>query len=297
MIVPGSTVGIIGFGEAGSILGSELAKRGCLVRSYDLLFDSAADRERMLQRCAKARVDAAASLAEVLRGAKLIVSAVTASAAQDVARAAGPLLGAGQIFLDLNSVSPDTKRANAALVEANGASYVEAAVMAPVPPQRLAVPMLLGGPRAAALAPALNALGMSTRAVADTIGVASAIKMCRSIMIKGIEALTVECLFTARRYGAEEAVLASLAATWPQMGWQAGQPDYLVGRVAEHGRRRAAELREVAETVAAAGLTPTMALAIAERQDALVAAMAAAGLGYDAAFSWQRLADALDERG
>jgi 3-hydroxyisobutyrate dehydrogenase-like beta-hydroxyacid dehydrogenase len=198
-------------------------------------------------------------------------------------------------------VSPDTKRENAALVAAGGASYVEAAVMAPVPPQGLAVPMLLGGARAAALAPALNALGMNTRAVAEEVGVASAIKMCRSVMIKGIEALTVECLFTARRYRAEEAVLASLAATWPAMGWQAGQPDYLVSRVAEHGRRRAAELREVARTIEAAGLEPTMAEAIALRQEGLVEAMAAAGLDYASlaasdGFSWQRLADALAAR-
>ena len=177
------------------------------------------------------------------RGAKLVISAVTASAAQDVAREAGPLLKSGQLFLDLNSVSPDTKRQNAALVEAGGADYVEAAVMAPVPALRLKVPMLLGGARAAELAPALAALGLNVTAVAREVGVASAIKMCRSVMIKGLEALAVESLRAARHYGAEDAVLNSLAATYPSMGWTQQQPDYLVSRVAEHGRRRAAALR------------------------------------------------------
>ena len=202
----------------------------------------------------------------------------------------------GQLFLDINSVAPETKRDNAGSWRPAVPTYVEAAVMAPVPPQRLRVPMLLGGPRAAELAPALTTLGMNVTAVATEIGVASAIKMCRSVMIKGIEALAVESLLTARHYGAEDAVLASLAATFPSMGWTERQPDYLISRVAEHGRRRAAELREAAITVAAAGFTPRMASAIAESQDALVDAMAAAGIKYDSnmEFSWRSLADQLD---
>src|SRR5581483_7821052 len=115
------------------------------------------------------------------------------------------------------SCSPATKRANAQAVEGSGADYVEAAVMAPVPPQRLKVPMLLGGRRAAELAPALQALGMNATPISDQIGVASAVKMCRSIVIKGLEALCVESMLAARRCGAENEVLASLQATFPQM--------------------------------------------------------------------------------
>jgi len=168
-------------------------------------------------------------------------------------------------------------------------------VMAPVPPHRLVVPMLLGGRRAGALAAALKAFGMHATAVADKIGTASAIKMCRSIMIKGIEALVVECMFAARRFDAEDAVLASLDKTFPIMGWKAELPDYLVSRVAEHGRRRAAEMREVAATLEDIGIRPIMAAATAERQDALVRQMVEAGVPYPAGeeFSWRALADAL----
>jgi len=295
MLPPSASIAFIGFGEAGGILGQDLAKQGCRVQAYDILLDAAASRAALLAKLAAAGVDPAPGLAEALHGAKLVISAVTATAATDVARAAAPLLQAGQVLLDINSISPDAKRANARLVEASGAAYVEAAVMAPVPPQRLKTPMLLGGPRAAELAAALSALGLNTTAVATDIGVASAIKMCRSVMIKGIESLTVECLRAARHYGAEDAVLASLAATFPSMGWTAQQPDYLVSRVAEHGRRRASEMREVAATVAAAGIEPRMARATAESQDALVDAMAAAAVVYDkgAAFSWRTLADQL----
>lgn len=295
MITPSAGVALIGFGEAGSILGEELARRGCRVRAWDILLADPAVQARMRHRIELARAEAAGSLADALRGAKLAISAVTATSAADVARDSAALLTPGQVFFDINSVSPGVKCANAALVEAAGAHYIDAAVMAPVPPQRLAVPMLLGGSRAAELSVALNTLGFSTRAVSADVGVASAIKMCRSVMIKGIEALTVECLLAARHYGAEQAVLQSLAATFPSMGWAEAQPDYLISRVAEHGRRRAAEMREVAATVRGAGLVPHMALAAAARQDALVDDMQAAGIAYDAAhrFSWLELADAL----
>lgn len=187
------------------------------------------------------------------------------------------------------------RRANAQSVQSSGADYVEAAVMAPVPPQRLKVPMLLGGRRAAELAAALEAFGMNATPIAEEIGVASAVKMCRSIVIKGLEALTVESMLAARRFGAEQEVLASLQGTFPQMGWQDKLPDYLVSRVAEHGRRRAAEMREVAHTLEDVGMQPTMALATAARQDWLIDAMTARGVQYPHGepFSWRWLADAL----
>jgi 3-hydroxyisobutyrate dehydrogenase-like beta-hydroxyacid dehydrogenase len=293
-----ATICFLGFGEAGGILGADLARQGLSVCAYDILVDAPGSREAMLAKLRDAGVAAAMSLPQAVTGAYLVVSAVTASAAAGVAQAAAARLRPGQFFLDINSVSPEAKRASARRVESSGAAYVEAAVMAPVPPQRLKVPMLLGGTQAASLASGLRALGMQATAVAAEIGIASAIKMCRSVMIKGIEALTVECLRTARYYGAEDAVLKSLAATFPSMGWDRGQADYLISRVAEHGRRRAAELREVAKTVAAAGLEPRMSRATAQAQDALVDDMVAAGIGYDPkrSFSWPAFVDQLGTR-
>lgn len=289
------SIAIIGFGEAGSILGAELAALGRQVTTYDTLLDSAGSCAALEAKAHAAGVRVATSHAAAVRGATLVISAVTASSAADVAAHTATHLGPDQVFLDINSVSPATKRGNAELIEQSGADYVEAAVMAPVPPQRLRVPMLLGGRRAAELAEALSGLGMNVTAIADRIGVAAAVKMCRSIMIKGMEALTVECLLAARRFGAEAEVLASLNGTYPGMGWLESLPDYLVSRVAEHGRRRAAEMREVAHTLADVRLEPTMALAIAARQDWLIDAMAARGIGYPRhePFAWRALADAL----
>jgi len=232
-----------------------------------------------------------------VRGADLVISAVTASSAADVAESAAPFLRTGQTYLDLNSVSPDTKRAIARTLNESPATFVEAAVMAPVSPLRLGVPMLLGGANAATAADRLQTIGMNVKPVSDRVGVASAIKMCRSIIIKGLEAVTVESMFTARRYGAEKQVLESLAATYPDMGWDGALPDYLISRVAEHGKRRAAEMREAAQAVADAGLEPLTALATAQRQDWLAQAIAEFSLAVPKGenFAWQELADAIVE--
>jgi hypothetical protein len=102
-------------------------------------------------------------------------------------------------------------------------------------------------------------------------------------------------MLAARRFGAEREVLASLEQSFPHMGWTGSLPDYLVSRIAEHGRRRAAEMREVARTLQEVGIEPTMAEATALRQDALIDAMAERGrvLERDVPFSWRALADAL----
>jgi 3-hydroxyisobutyrate dehydrogenase-like beta-hydroxyacid dehydrogenase len=294
-----SHAAIIGFGEVGGIFGSDFVAQGIEVSVFDILLASERHRSPMLAKAQNCGVKAADNLQDCLHKADLVISAVTASSALDVAQKAAPLLHREQIFLDINSVSPDTKRKASACIESNfgddGGRFVEAAVMAAVPGKRLKVPMLLGGMHAVTVSESLRLLGMDTRAVSDQIGVASAVKMCRSIMIKGLEALAVECLFAARKYGAEDAVLESLAVTYPGMGWKDQLPDYLISRVAEHGRRRAAELREVAQTLQEVAVEPTMTIAAAHRQEQLACDMARNNLSSHGAdgFSWRSLADAL----
>jgi len=294
-MTPVESIAFVGFGEAGGILGSALAAKGVRVSMFDLLLDDPRRAPAMRDKAAKAGVQAAATLRQAIDGAQLIVSAVTAASDVEVAEAVGRCIAPGQTLLDINSVSPHTKQHGRRCIEDAGGSYVESAVMAPVPPYGLAVPMLLGGTRAEEVAGQLRALGFNARAVSAKVGVASAAKMCRSVMIKGIEALTVECLGAARRYEAEDIVLASLKETFGKMQRDTAVPDYLVSRVAEHGRRRAAEMREVAQTLRDAGIDPQMSEACARLQDGLVDAMDAHGIGYDATtpFVWQDLLDAL----
>jgi 3-hydroxyisobutyrate dehydrogenase-like beta-hydroxyacid dehydrogenase len=171
------------------------------------------------------------------------------------------------------------KQKAAAIVEGAGGRYVEAAVMSPFPPKRLGTSMLLGGPCARDFLPRLDALGFrGARFYADQVGPASATKMCRSVMIKGIEALLTESMLTARHYGVEDDVLNSLSDLLPVGDWHK-LARYMISRSLEHGRRRAEEMREVAATVREAGLEPLMSAATAERQDWAAARKAALAHG------------------
>ena len=257
-------VGLVGYGEVGRILAEDLRKRDVKVSAYDIKLGG--DQAGALREHAAAfGVALSSSHADLAMQADFIVSAVTASQAVRVANACAPAVKKGAWFLDFNSASPGAKRRAAALIDAAGGRYVEGAVMTSVPPYRLKVPLLLGGSGAKELAPLLVVLGFNAKVASEQLGVASAVKMCRSVMIKGLEAMVIESFTTARAYGVEDAVLASLAETFPGIDWEK-QGAYFFQRVIEHGRRRSEEVREVAETVREAGLTPWSAQGTAERQ-------------------------------
>jgi 3-hydroxyisobutyrate dehydrogenase-like beta-hydroxyacid dehydrogenase len=246
-------LGLIGYGEVGRIFAAGLGAHFASVRVWDIDLRNPAP-----------EVQACASMQELAQSCDLLISAVTAANTLAVAQEAAPHLRPGAVFLDLNSASPGTKQLASNVVEAAGAHYVEAGVMTSVPPHGIKVPILLGGPQAQALSLRCNAMGMDTTAVAPTIGTASAIKMCRSVMIKGLEALVIESYTTARAYGVEAHVLPTLAETFPSIDWEK-TGSYFFSRVAQHGKRRAEEMRECANTVREAGFAPTMAQAIAEK--------------------------------
>ena len=268
-------VGLVGYGEVGRILAEDLRARGVRVNAYDLKLEGKLG-AAMREHAARHGVALAPGHAALAASADLIVSAVTASQAVPVAQACAPGVRAGAFFLDFNSASPGAKIRAAGFIDGAGGRYVEGAVMTSIPPYRIKVPLLLGGPNAAALAPALASLGFAPKLASERLGVASATKMCRSVMIKGLEAMVIESFAAARAYGVEDAVLASLHETFPGIDWEA-QGAYFFQRVIEHGRRRSEEVREVAETVREAGLTPWSAAGTAERQ-AWVADLADAGL-------------------
>src|SRR5215468_335895 len=271
----GWKVGLVGYGEVGRIFSEDLRKADVAVAAYDIKLDD--DRAGPLhEHAAKTGVQLTKSHADLAGQTDLIISAVTASQAVAVAEACAPAIRQGTWYLDFNSASPGAKQRAAALIDGANGRYVEGAVMTSVPPYRIKVPLLLGGGGARELEPLLNAIGFAAKVASDKLGVASAVKMCRSIMIKGLEAMVIESFTTARAYGVEDAVLASLTETFPDINWEK-QGAYFFQRVIEHGRRRAEEVREVAETVREAGLTPWSAQGTAERQ-AWVADLADDGL-------------------
>jgi len=293
----GMTLGIIGYGEVGGIFGRGLLDQSGIdaIWVWDLKF---ADPAAGAAAIAAAEIDGmrvADGMATLCANADLVISAVTASNTLAVAEEVAPHARAGTRFLDLNSASPGTKQLAAAALEIKGVAYVEAGVMTSVPPYGIRVPMLLGGPAAETLAATLAGWGMDARAVSERLGVASAIKMSRSIMIKGLEALVIESYTTARRYGVEAHVLPTLKETFPQIDWER-QGAYFFSRVVQHGKRRAEEMREAARTVQEAGFEPLMTAAIARKQD-WVAQQAREGVfdGLDGKSPWEAYADRLIE--
>lgn len=292
-----TSIALVGYGEVGRILAEDLRAQGRAVSAFDLKLDGAHG-QPLREHAAAHGVLLATSAATAAHGAELVISAVTASQAVPVARACAPALKPGAFFLDFNSASPGAKTEAAGIVNAAGGRYVEGAVMTSVPPYRSAVPLLLGGPDAAALKPLLDELGFKPKLHSATLGLASATKMCRSVVIKGLEAMLIESFTTARHHGVEDAVIASLQETFPGIDWDK-QASYFFQRVVEHGRRRSEEVLEVAQTVREAGLQPFSAAGTAQRQ-AHIADLADAGLfgergspGFARSADWRTEADRL----
>lgn len=294
-----SNIGIIGYGEVGKIFAAGLkAKSGVMsMAAWDVKFTHEASGGVELLHASQAGVQACTSMQALCEASSFIISAVTASNTLAVAQEAAQFIRAGTVFLDLNSASPGAKQQCAALIDAAGGQYVEAGVMTSVPPYGIKVPMLLGGLPSKNLASLLSNWELDAKAVSDEIGVASAIKMCRSVMIKGLEALVIESYSTARAYGVEDFMISTLQETFPSIDWTS-QGAYFFSRVVQHGKRRAEEMREAARTVSEAGFEPLMTRSIADKQQ-WVADQAKAGVFKDVPKeavkdgNWQAYADAL----
>jgi 3-hydroxyisobutyrate dehydrogenase-like beta-hydroxyacid dehydrogenase len=260
-------VGFIGFGEAGSTLARGLRSAGVeSLAAFDIKTDAPDFGPLIQQRAAESRTILLKSPAELAGSSDVIFSTVTSTAALEAARQTVPYLRSHHIYADLNSVSPALKQVIDRVISGSGARFVEVAVMAPVLPYGHRVPMLIGGTATEAFIELMAPFGLRLDVVGSNVGVAAAVKMCRSIVVKGLEALMVECVLGACSYGADELVFASLNESLPGIDWQK-LADYMVGRVVVHGERRAREMEEVAETLRAIGIDPIMAEATARRHD------------------------------
>lgn len=257
-------IAIIGFGEAGRTFATA-GQWGGATAVYDRLHGE----EAMQTSFRAAGVTACASLAEALDGAPLVLSLVTADQAPLAAREAAQHISPGALFCDMNSIAPQTKQANAAFIEGAGAYYVDVAVMAPVDPARLNVPLLVAGAKAAEAKALLEDMGFAkVRIAGDAVGRASSIKMIRSVMVKGMEALTAECVLAAEKADVLEEVLASLDASEKPKPWEE-RADYNLDRMMIHGERRAAEMEEVVKTLEGLGTGAMMTRGTVERQRAI----------------------------
>lgn len=258
---------LLGFGEVGGVLSGGLAALPEVqVVAWDWQFAKPGSKPT-LQLRKHPHLEQAQDAATSTAGCDLVISAVTAAQALNAARSVLPGLEKNAWFFDLNSVSPGTKRDIAGAVAGRGGRFVEAAVMSAIAPRGMSSPVLACGPHAEQFLPLGKSIGFgNVQLCSEDYGVAAATKMCRSIVVKGVEALLTEALLSARHYGVENAVLGSLGDLFPRPDWNR-HARYMISRSIEHGVRRAEEMNEVARTVTEAGLEPLMSTACARRQN------------------------------
>jgi len=257
-------VSFIGFGEAGQAIAAGLRDAGIeRIAAWDILFPQAAG-ARLKAAGETMGVRLTNSAADAVAQTDMIISAVTAASSLEAARSVEPHLSGSPYYLDINSVSPGRKQETAKLLGEKG-RYVDVAVIAPIHPLRHKTPLLIAGPHAEAISPLLGELEMQLTIVGAVTGRAAGIKMIRSVMIKGIEALTLECFLAASRAGVLDEVTVSLKNNYPSLDW-AKIANYNLERMASHGERRAAEMEESATTLRELGLDPLMVDATVKRQ-------------------------------
>ena len=264
------TICFIGFGEAGNAIATSLKSSGLTdadLHAFDLKLDDPTKAEDMRRRMDAAGVTAKSDLQAALEGAALVISVVTADQANAAATAAAPHIGPDTLYFDMNSCAPGTKQASASLIDGAGACYVDVAVMAPITSRGHQTQMLVASPHIDAAKALFDLLQMNVEIVGDKVGEASTIKMLRSVMIKGIEALTAECFQAACRAGVAEAVAKSLDASETNESWLT-RASFNMERMTTHGIRRAAEMREVVKTLEDLGISALMTKGTVARQDA-----------------------------
>jgi 3-hydroxyisobutyrate dehydrogenase-like beta-hydroxyacid dehydrogenase len=255
----------IGFGEAGQAIASGLREAGVEhIAAWDILFPK--EEGATLRQAGEAMgARLAASAADAVASSDIIVAAVTAASSLEAAQSVAPHIAGNLWYLDINSVSPGRKQETARLLESH-ARYVDVAILAPIHPKRHQTPLLLAGPHARAVLPLLiDELDMRGAIASDQVGAAAALKMIRSVMIKGIEALTAECFLAAQRAGIVEEVAASLNNNYPTLDWPR-VIEYNLERMASHGIRRADEMEQSAATLSELGIAPLMTNGTVARQ-------------------------------
>lgn len=236
-------IAVLGLGEAGSIYARGLAERGAEVVGFDpVVVDPPAG------------VTRGAGIAEAVTGADVVLSLVGARAAAAVLGDALPRMSSAAAFADLNTGAPDQKRLLAARASDAGIPFADVAVMAPVPRAGIATELLASGDGATRASDALGSYGVPIRVVGSQAGDAAALKLIRSVFMKGLAGLVFESLDAAERIGATGEVRAQLAAELGPEG------DALVQRLLDgtrqHAARREHEMHDTRDFLAGLG-TPT----------------------------------------
>jgi 3-hydroxyisobutyrate dehydrogenase-like beta-hydroxyacid dehydrogenase len=233
----GLRVAVLGLGEAGSIYAADLPARGASVVGTDLHAT-----------LGPAGIARAASVAEAVRGADVVLSLVGADSAASVLDEALPAMDAGGVYADMNTSGPGDKRHLAGVAAQRGISFVDVAIMAPVPRARIDTPLLLSGSGVPQLRPHLERLRIPATDVGVEPGASAQLKLLRSVFMKGLAAIVVESVTAAEHFGAQDWLIDQIAGELGGSGRDV--VDHLITGTTKHAVRREAEMVEARELLA-----------------------------------------------
>jgi len=245
-------IGFIGFGEVAQVLSGRMIEKGGEIVAYDKFPD------RVSKKAEEQNVPLVKSLEELAVSCPLILSCLWPTAALNIAREFAPLLSPEIIYCDMNSISPETTSQIDLAVSSKGADFVKLAIMAAVLDRGYAVPILAGGGKAAEVAQILCDLGLNIQVMGRDPSQPAALKILRSVCLKGVVALAYEMLRGAEKYGITEQVFESASEAMSKASFKDTVGGWLAS-TAIHAKRRAGEMAEVIETLEAAGIRPVMA--------------------------------------
>lgn len=268
-------LGFLGYGEAAYHISTGLKQEGIgAIAAFDVKAADPQAGQVIRDRAAQVGVDLAASMDELVASSTFIASLTSAGVAVAIAEQVIPTMKAGQVYVDMNSASPMVKEKIAALPRPEGALVCDAAVMNPVPGAGHKVPITLAGDGAAAFLDALSPYGMNLENLNAPAGAAAAIKMFRSVFMKGLPQLLMEAMIPALKYGALDALTASLSESLA--GKSVEQlANQFIPRTVIHAERRAHEMADAVATLEEMGCEAAMSRATERRLELL----ARSGLG------------------
>lgn len=204
-------IGIVGYGEVGQIFAKGLLEKTENVFIYDILLEN--NRHLIMDKINDIGVQEVNRIDQIGEYCTLIISLVNSSASEAVAAGVAKGMSRGTIFLDFTTSTPSVKSKNEELIVSNGGIYVDASIMGTVATEGQKVPLLIAGEYAEKVQTLLNSLGFNSQAIPHPNGGAASIKLLRSIFMKGLEALVLETMVTAKNYGVADEVMESISKT------------------------------------------------------------------------------------
>lgn len=262
-------LGFIGFGEAAFELASGLNSQGLKkMTAYDPLWNVPAYSELLLNRSTTAGVKLVQTQEEALQGVDAVIVAVPADKALEVSSRLKPCLQKGSVYIDVSASTPEVKKKAAASIHEKGGKFVDAAMMGPLPVYKHEVPILASGDGADTFIDIMQPFGMNISKVSDVPGEATAVKLIRSIYMKGVVGLYVELLEAAYEFNVEKLVIDSLSETINGRTFEETM-NRLVTGTALHAVRRSTELGGSIEMLASVNIDSSMSKAAKEKIEKL----------------------------